>query len=117
MWRDDPQWVRVIDLHRLVTLDGAVATFESYGLAVPLPNPGGPYSFISWWTPAQLEVAVDGSLDWQLQEYRESDHDHCRLTWTKILPCEAAYRSEDGWVTPDAYERFIRDDVLRLRNA
>jgi hypothetical protein len=49
VWTDDDR--RVVDLHRLVRMDGDEATFESYDLTGETPQPGGPYRIVSWWDP------------------------------------------------------------------
>jgi len=53
-----------IELHRLIELDGDVATFESFGMREPLPNVGERLIFQSWWTPDQLELARDADRMW-----------------------------------------------------
>ncbi|HLI32530.1 MAG TPA: hypothetical protein VKU89_07325 [Solirubrobacteraceae bacterium] len=113
--RDAPENGVVVELHHLDDLSGPTAIFESYGMQDHLPAPGGPYSFFSWWSPDQFEVAVDTALHWELRPYEGSDHDHCRLTWKTLEPGDLAYSSEAGWVSPEAHEPFIRDDALRLR--
>lgn len=58
---------------------------------------------------------MDTSLDWRLQRFDESDHDHCLLSWRTIMEGDMAYRSRAGWITVDAYDRYIENDPLRLR--
>jgi hypothetical protein len=117
VWRGDAEGEPLIELHRLLDLDGGSARFESYALEEALPAPGGPHSFFAWWTPQQLEAAVDPALEWRSVQFYESDPAHCCLTWKEIQPGEPAYVSDAGWITVRAYERYIRDDVLRLRTA
>jgi hypothetical protein len=117
VWRGDAEGVALIELHRLLHLAGASAGFESYGLEAAVPAPGGPHSFFAWWTPQQLEAAVDPSLEWQAVQFYESDPAHCCLTWKQIEPGEPAYVSDAGWISVEAHARYIRDDVLRLRRA
>jgi hypothetical protein len=117
VWSGDVDRLLLIELHRLVDLEGASARFESYELETALPPIGGPHSFFAWWTPEQLAAAIDPSLEWQPVQYYESDHGHCRLTWKEIEPGDPVYVSDAGWITVEAYERYIRDDVLRVRAA
>lgn len=48
---------------------------------------------------------------------RDWDHEHCVLTWATINDSDEGYLSgPDGkWLTVESYERYIRDDALRLR--
>jgi hypothetical protein len=115
VWTDDHS--RVIELHRQVDLTDDVAIFETYGIDGETPDPGGLYALYAWWSPEQLKAAEDRNLAWTLQSYdRPGDHDHCLFTWATIGPGDVAYHSDDGWVSVDAYDRFIRDDALRLRS-
>lgn len=115
--REDEEPNVVTELHRLVDLTDDVATFETYGIDGKPLEPGGSYSLYAWWAPHQLKAAEDQSLVWTLETFdRAGDHDHCLLTWATIGPGDVAYHSDDGWISVDAYDRFIRDDALRLRN-
>jgi hypothetical protein len=116
VWADDEKTL-VIELHRLTDLADNVAIFESYAVDDPVPAPGGPYALYGWWTPDQLKAAQDASLTWHQRHYDCADHDHCLLTWATINAGDAAYQSDVGWISVEAYERFIREDALRLRGA
>jgi hypothetical protein len=117
MWTDETEPSRkVIELHRLVRLDGEMAVFESYG-AARAPSPGGPYSLYSWFRPEQLRAIQDESLRCERRRYDGPPDESCLLTWADINPGDDAYVSDAGWITVDAYERFIRDDLLRVRAA
>lgn len=125
VWTDDDR--RVVDLHRLLQVDGEEATFESYDLTGELPRPGGPYRIFSWWDPNQFRAATDRNVRWHSRTYdKPGDHTHCLLTWKAIDHGTTAYQVDDagwikvddaGWITVDAYEKYIRDDILRLRRA
>jgi hypothetical protein len=117
IWRLETPADKVIDLHQLEKLEDAIAVFETFGANDVPPTPGDRrFSFFSWWTPAQFEAAADPGLEWHLREYDESDHEHCLLTWERINRGDEAFSSAAGWVTPAAFEKYIRDDVLRLRS-
>ncbi|HMJ00746.1 MAG TPA: hypothetical protein VK488_12990 [Gaiellaceae bacterium] len=105
----------VWQLHKLVEreADGSLV-FETYGSGPP-PQAGERFVFRPWWTPGQLAIAADRTLDWRREQYAKGDHEHCLLTWETILPGATAYHSTAGWLATAAYERFIRDDLLRLR--
>ena len=43
---------------------------------------------------------------------------HCAVTWETIRRGDRAYRSGAGeWMSIDAFERYVRNDSLRLRKA
>jgi hypothetical protein len=114
--RDEP----VTHLHKLLRLDGADATFESYGPQGEVPQPGGPYRMYSWFTPDQYEALTDTNVEWHRGVYEKpGDHTHCILTWEAIDDGDDGYRVEPGggWISVDAYEKYIRDDILRVRRS
>jgi hypothetical protein len=115
VWTDDNQLV--VELHKLLHLDEDVAIFESYALTSRTPAIGGPYRMFSWWSPDQFRAATDPLVEWRKGVYDRGDHTHCLLTWATIYDGEAAYQegSNMEWITVDAFEKYIRDDVLRLR--
>lgn len=104
---------KLIELHRLVKLGGETAIFESYGTE-RVPKPGGLYSLFAWFTPEQFDVLNNRQLRWERRRFDGPLDEHCLLTWRNINPGEEAYTSDAGWITADAYDRLIRDDLLRL---
>jgi hypothetical protein len=110
---DDEQ---LFELHTLRHWEpGGLLVFESYGDAAAV-RPGERAVFRSRWTRESWWAATDRNLQWELAVYHGDGHDHCLLTWETIARGDTAYRSSRGnWVTVGAYERYIRDDVLRLR--
>jgi hypothetical protein len=56
------------------------------------------------------------ALAWQRTTQDESDDEHCLLTWQTISRGSVAYQSDAGWVSEEAYQRFIGEDTLRLRD-
>lgn len=69
----------------------------------------------AWWTPDQLEAAQNTALTWTRTFYDAGDHDHCLLTWATIRRGDVAFVSDAGWITDDAYRRYIQDDELQLQ--
>jgi hypothetical protein len=107
----------VVELHKLVRLDGNTAVFESYDSPGVPPQPGGPYRMFSWWDPNQFRAATDTGVRWQRRTYDEpGGHTHCLLTFDVIDHGATAYQVDDqGWITVDARKKYICDDLLRLR--
>lgn len=115
LWTDEDRVV--VELHKLVSLDGDTATFETYDLQGAPPEVGGPYRMYSWWNRAEYEAASDPTL-WRRATWdKPGDHTHCLLTFEEINDGDEGYVVDPGgaWITTDAYEKYVRDDVLRLR--
>ena len=107
----------VAQLHKLISrnTDGTL-DFETYSADTPLPEEGSRFVLRAWWLPAAWDAVTDRGLVWQRQKFTESDHDHCLLTWETIYAGDDAYRSDVGdWISTAAFERFVRDDLFRLR--
>jgi hypothetical protein len=64
-----------------------------------------------------LRTATDPLVEWRKGIYDRGDHTHCLLTFDAIDDGETAYQAGPnvGWITVEAYEKYVRDDVLRLR--
>ncbi len=108
-----------LQLHKLVGTARNVLTFQSYDVGPTLPSPGQRFIFRCWWSRDALELVLNTDLTWTLQEYPDDgSHSHCPLTYETISAYTGhrdGYRSGDTWITVEAYDRFIRDDVLRIR--
>jgi hypothetical protein len=106
-------------LHKLISQDELVFTFETYHSAHPLPMMGDMYSYRGWWLPKAIEAVLDEEAQWQREQYpNNGNHDHCLLTWETIASysqTSEGYHSEHGWITVDAYNKFIRDDIYHLK--
>ena len=109
----------VLELHKLLQRQGEILTYESYDLDSPLPAKGGQYIFRSMWTPDVLDIVLNTELAWKRELYPDNgSHDHCPLTWKTICSYTGereGYRSGSIWISVDAYERYIRNDILRVR--
>jgi hypothetical protein len=104
-------------LHKLVRSDAAVHTFHTFPPhRVSSEVVGQRFVYRPWWTPQQLELATDTALRWERERYpADDDHSHCGLTSQTITAPMEAYRCGDMWITIEAYERFIRDDIFHCR--
>lgn len=109
----------IFPLHRLTEQLEDRLVFESYETAALLPPVGSSFILQSWWLPGALDAVLDMEAEWELEVYPDNgEHEHCLLTYERIAAyadCQKGYRSHHGWVTPAAYEQYIRRDVLRLR--
>jgi hypothetical protein len=119
----DPATKRpVIALHRLVRADGPDVAFETYGITVSPPV--GKYLLQSWWVPDALALVADVLREWVRARYPGDatgpfpDHgpDFCVLTYETFEPGDDAYTDGRGaWVSVAGYQKYIEDDLLRLR--
>jgi hypothetical protein len=110
--------IEVAQLHKFISreADGTLE-FEAYSKTAPLPEEGAQLVLRAWWLPSAWDAVADRSRVWKLQTFTEGDHDHCLLTWETIYPGDDAYRSDAGeWMSVEAYERFVRDDILRVHS-
>jgi hypothetical protein len=108
----------VFQLHRLVSRNALVCTFETYD-AHRLPEAGRTYLYRAWWLPWAMEAALAPEADWVRDRHPYDEGcERCLFTWKPIAasePSTEAYRSRHGWVTVEAYDKFIRNDFYRLR--
>ena len=117
LYAEDRDDERLFELHTLSRWEpGGTLVFESYGEPAESVRPGARAVFRSRWTRESWWAVTDRNLDWTPLPYDGPDQGHCLLTWETISRGEVAYRSSRGdWVTVAAFERYIRDDVLRIR--
>lgn len=109
-----------LHLDRLISEEGDEAfVFETFAAPDELPVAGATYIFRPWWTPDALELVTDTTRQWVREQYPDNGgHDHCPLTWETIAANAGdgmAYRSGNDWISTTAYEKYIRDDHLRVR--
>ena len=106
-------------LHKITSSDSDVHTFHTYRpQRISASIVGGQFVYRSWWTPQQFQLVTDTSLRWERAQYAaDEEHVHCALTWEAITAPMEAYHSDDTWITVEAYEQFIRDDILHSREA
>ena len=111
---------KVLELHKLLSQDRENLEFETYDVGSgPLPEKSHTYIFRVWWVPSTLKLVIDKNLRWVRQKYPDDKtHTHCPLTYETISAYQGhreGYRCGNIWITTNAYRRFVRDDVLRLR--
>jgi hypothetical protein len=123
LYRPDAPTAEVIQLHRLVRHDGRMLTFETYDWDGPLPRPGEAFILRLWWIPEAIDLVCDTARVWTREMYPHHDQcDWCPFTWTRFSADardigyeREGYRSGDVWISVEGYERYIRDDRLRVQ--
>jgi hypothetical protein len=113
-----PEHNEVQQLHRFsAEEEDGTLRFETYDLESPVLEAGSRFILRSWWLPTAWEAVTDPHRVWNRERFDGND-EFCLLTWNDIRPGEAAFRSNLGeWISEEGYNRFIRDDVLRIRSA
>jgi hypothetical protein len=110
----------LIEIHKLVRQGENNCTFETYATPQGLPRVGQQYLFRSWWTFEQLSSVKDTSRIWVRELYPDNGgHEHCLLTWEYIAAYadhKEGYHSGRDWITVGAYQTYIENDLLRIRN-
>jgi len=111
----------IFQLHKLIEESKRKIIFETYNSDKLLPAVGEKFIFRSWWILDALEAVQDTKVKWVRKPYPDNGgHDHCMLTWADIstdAENREGYHSKYGWITVEAYDKFIKQDVLRLRKA
>jgi len=122
-------WRAILEIHRASVRDEDDVTVESGPIdSCPLV-PDQHVGYQRWWTSDQLELASDVSRVWAAAEFdpkMNGVNDHCRLGWESLYPGydapgttelrhKPAFRSDDHWLCPTCYQKFILDDYLGIR--
>ncbi|MCP5143371.1 MAG: hypothetical protein H6978_00950 [Gammaproteobacteria bacterium] len=109
----------IFQVHKVIEQIGQAYCFETYHSQRPPPAPGSLWYHRGWWLPEALDAARDGAATWVREYYPDDGSEElCLFTFTAIAAHAAhaeGYRSHYGWVTVEAYNAFIRDDIYRLR--
>jgi hypothetical protein len=114
--------VEAAQLHKFVSANPAEerAVFRTFAPHCPSPRlANGRYVYRPWWTPDQFALVLDLERIWSRERYPDDgSHEHCFLSWESIASYadnKEGYRSGGLWITVDAYEKYIRDDIFRCR--
>lgn len=127
LYRDNDPGIALISLHRLVSLAGRLASFETVVERRPELSQGEIVVFQSWWTPDQLEVARSIKAPWQRTRFTPHDtvayrpdgsveflpggwnHEHCKLCFERIDKEKPYGYTDDGdrWLCEKCYEEHI----------
>lgn len=109
------------EFHQLIARDGPILTFETYETNFSMPLINHVYDFCSWWLGTTMDAVRDMGAVWNRMPYPDNgSHDFCPITYENISaqgPLTEAYKSNHGWISVEAYEKYILQDALRVRNA
>ena len=110
----------VIELHRCIHHDETTLVYDSYTAGITVPLEKEQFVLRLWWTQDQMDIVTDTAIKWTLLKYPDDrDHDHCELTWETIAAYgeyqHEGYHSDYGWITVDAYHKYIENDIPRIR--
>lgn len=110
----------VFPLDQLINQDQQLLKFETYDPPPALPIVGDTYQFVSMWTHWAMDAVQDTTAIWTRQNYPyPGDHDHCLLTWQTISDYsehKEGFASVHGWVTIEAYTKYIQNDRCKIRS-
>ena len=109
-------------IHRLVERERGREndrlTFETYGETGPLPEIGNQYELRSWWLPQAMDALLNPDAGWERARYEgdRSEDEQCLFSWEWIADYPDAYRSKYGWATAEAFDLYVRRDLLRMQS-
>jgi hypothetical protein len=119
LWDLTEPRVEVMQLHQVQEIQGDVLTVVTFEFSQTLPEVGREYAYQQWWNPDAMDAVTDVRREWELKVYPDNgSHEHCLLTFETISAYQGqkrGYESNGDWIVPEAYEKYIRDDFLRLR--
>ena len=122
MYESEDSQAEVFPLHKLTAQEHGREsdrlTFETYGESRPLPAAGGQYELRSWWLPHAMDALLDPDAGWERARYEgdRRDDEMCLFTWENLADYPDAYRSKYGWATAEAFNLYVRDDLLRTHS-
>ena len=121
LYNDPSSGKEQFQLHRVAENKGLIYTFETFNRPQPLPKAGQVYFYRGWWLQEAMDAVLDTNANWEWKNYPDNgDHAHCLFTWENIAfyaDCNEGYFSEKyGWITVEAYNKFIRGDIYNLRD-
>lgn len=110
----------IYELHKCIGQSDQQLIYETYEATNPLPAEALVCILRQWWAADQLEAAADTKANWVYEVYpANGSHEHCLLSWETITAygdfLHDGYHSEHGWITVEAYRKYIEQDRLRLR--
>ena len=122
LYESEDSRAEVFPLHKLVVQERGRGsdrlTFETYEESRSLPAAGEQYELRSWWLPHAIDALLDPKAGWERARYEgdRRDDEMCLFTWENLADAPDAYRSKYGWATAEAFDLYVRGDLLRMRS-
>jgi hypothetical protein len=122
LWSHPTQGNSAYDLHRIHSRNESSFVFETFDIEKREPPKQGDTLYLqSHWLPEAMKAALDRMAIWEHRMYpgEVGDHHHCLFTWETISSYSGAkdgyWAERYGWITTQAYEDFIVNDIYHLR--
>ncbi len=115
-----PAWIGAdgytFELHKLVSFEKNILVFKTYTYDSKLPTVGQKYDFCTTFTKDQVELIKNTSINWVKKKF-DNEMCNCDFSLWGDLKEEGAYGYTDGedWITIEDYEKYIKNDILRIR--
>jgi hypothetical protein len=110
----------IFQLHKILYSFEESSRFITFGSSLPIDSIiGQKFAYRPWWSAEAWDLVTNSSLTWHRKSYPDNgSHTHCPITWQAISadkePREG-YKCGNVWITIEAYENFIRDDIYKCR--
>ena len=102
-----------IELHRGAQIGPDELVFRTFG-DCDVPANGSERTVQWWWIDGTQQMLVDAP-EWR--QDRVTEHGFCPLTFENLDVGDEAYTDGSGnWISVTGWERFVRDDLLRLQS-
>jgi hypothetical protein len=122
LWSHPTQGYSAYDLHHVHSRSESSYVFETFDIETRNPTKIGETLYLqSHWLPEAMRAALDQKAIWHLRVYpgEVEDHHHCLFTWETISSYSGAkegyWAVQYGWITTQAYEDFIVNDIYHIR--
>ena len=114
--------LEVFPLHKLIAQDRRreydILTFETYETPHALLVPGTQYELRTWWPQHAMDALLDPNVIWESARYEGeyNEDEMCLFTWENMADKRDGYYSSYGWITAEAFDVYIKQDLLRMRS-
>jgi hypothetical protein len=110
----------IFQLHKILYSSEESSRFITFGSSLPVESIiGNKFVYRPWWSAEAWDLVTNPSLTWHRESYPDNgNHTHCPITWQAISAYKEpreGYKCGKVWITIEAYEKFIRDDIYNCR--